>query len=416
MIRSLCLVAGLCTSFASAAALPDLGSKLDLSGMPISAVLSVYYKEVNQRPYFICGDVLTDARTVSVRATGKTLDGALIDSLLATHGFEALEKDGLIVVCKKSEKVVASQLGTTVYRVKHRDSGYLVDFLSPLVSGTFANKRAPGGALTVGGSSSQVSQTSGSSSTQGAAGGTYRAGAGDDFVVFSGLDVERAKVEKLLAQLDVPRGQVMVKAYMYEVGKSANDASAFDLMLSALRGKVSGSMGSTVVGNAIRLKVASIELVASALSTDGRFKVVTSPKTVVKSGSTARFVSGAQVPVLGAIVTSQGGSTQQSYDRIESGTILEVQPVLREDSIEVDIFQQVSSFVNTETGGPPTLNKRELRTSLVASDGEVFVIAGLDEVKEDNAKSGLSFLPFPLSKSRSSRSSELLLVLELKKL
>jgi type II secretory pathway component GspD/PulD (secretin) len=84
----------------------------------------------------------------------------------------------------------------------------------------------------------------------------------------------------------------------------------------------------------------------------------------------------------------------------------------------LDLFQQVSSFVNTDTGvnSSPTLNKRELRTSLTVEDGEVLVIGGLNDSKIEDAKSGLSFLPFALSKSHGSRSSELLLVLELKRI
>lgn len=60
----------------------------------------------------------------------------------------------------------------------------------------------------------------------------------------------------------------------------------------------------------------------------------------------------------------------------------------------------------------PTLNKRELRTSLTVKDGEVIVIAGLDDSKEDSTRSGLSFLPFALSKRRTRSKSQLVLVLK----
>lgn len=91
-------------------------------------------------------------------------------------------------------------------------------------------------------------------------------------------------------------------------------------------------------------------------------------------------------------------------------------PVVRDDGVDVDLFQQVSSFVRTDGSSQPTLNKRELRTSLSVQDGEVVVFAGLDESKEDDAKSGLSFLPFSLSKSKSGSRSELVLMLELNRI
>jgi type II secretory pathway component GspD/PulD (secretin) len=101
---------------------------------------------------------------------------------------------------------------------------------------------------------------------------------------------------------------------------------------------------------------------------------------------------------------------------VESGTILEISPVVHDSGVDVDLFQQVSSFVSTGAGTQPTLNKRELRTSLTVQDGKVAVIAGLDETKDDDTRSGLSFLPFSLSKSRSTRRSQLVLVMQLQRL
>ena len=116
--------------------------------------------------------------------------------------------------------------------------------------------------------------------------------------------------------------------------------------------------------------------------------------------------------ILGAIMTNQNGATQQSYDRVESGTILEISPVVRGGGVDIDLFQQVSSFVSGEGSSQPTLNKRELRTSLSVQDGEVIVIAGLDDMKEDDSQVGFSFLPFALTKNKSMRKAHLMLVME----
>lgn len=114
-------------------------------------------------------------------------------------------------------------------------------------------------------------------------------------------------------------------------------------------------------------------------------------------------------------MSNQNGSTQQSFDRVESGTILEISPTVREGAIDLELFQQVSSFLNVGGSSQPTLNKRELRTSLTARDGEVVVIAGLDDSKQDSSSSGLPFLPFALAKSRTTSKSQLVLVLEVTK-
>ncbi len=413
MIRRLIATAVMAwCGFAAAVDVAPVDS-FDFQSVEVGTVISLYLKEVSRSPYMLCGDVLADARKVSVRASGKTLTGPLFASLLADHGFQATEKRGVLVVCTR---IAAGEddAEPLLYRVQHRDSAYLVDLVSPLVKGVFANKRAPAsGVLSVGGGKGvAAAPVPGGSSPAGSA---YKS-SGDDYILFSGSPRETAKLSRLLGQLDVPTGEVVIKAFMYEVGSSDSDASALGLVMSALGGRLQAGVAGAALGNFLRLQSGSIDLVASALKSDGRFKVVTAPYQRVKSGKTARFVSGSQVSILGAIVSNPNGATQQSYDRVESGTILEISPVVREGGVDVDLFQQVSSFVNTNGSSQPTLNKRELRTSLTVQDGEVVVIAGLEDSKSDDAKSGLPFLPFSLSKSASRSSSQLVLVLELKKL
>lgn len=432
MIRNLLmwsfgLALGLLLTRCSAAAELVKSSEFDLSGVPVGQAVSLYYREAFPRPYVVCDAVLSDKRLVAVRASGKTLDGPGMAALLAEYGFEAVDRQGVTVVCTKSAAaVVAPEAGEPfLYKVRYRDSGYLVDLLAPLFKGTFANKRgglslAVGGQV-AGGQVSSSSPTASTSSSSGLASSTVSASAavGDDYLVFSGSAVERRRLEQLLLQVDSPMGEVLVKAYMYEVGKSSSDASALQLVLGALGGRVSVATSGDVLGNLVRLRAGSVDLVASALAADSRFKVVSAPFVRLRSGKKARFVSGGQQSILGAIVTNANGSTQQSFDRVDSGTILEVSPVVRGDVVDVDLFQQVSSFVTApgaSAGQPPVLNKRELTTSLSMVDGEVVVLAGLNDSKDDGGSTGLPFLPFSLGKSSSSTSSELVLVLEMKRL
>ncbi|GGY21298.1 type II secretion system protein GspD [Pseudoduganella dura] len=428
VVFGLGLLFGCLFVFASSRA-AEPASSFDFVSVPVSQAVTLYYKEISTKPYVVCNDVLADTRVVSVRASGRALDGPAFSALLRAYGYEAVDRGGVVVVCKRAEGDVkpVQEDEPFMYRVKYRDSGYLVDLLSPLVRGTFANRRqsmamSVGGGQAVppmavqGSSSSSAASPAGASS---AIGNSYNSSTGDDFLLFSGAPGEVAKLRSLLDQIDTPIGEVLVKAYMYEVGKSKSDASAIQLVMSALGGRLSTATASDVLGNLVRLRTGSVDLVASALATDSRFKVVTAPFVRLRSGKTARFVSGGQQSVLGAIVTNQNGSTQQSFERIESGTILEVSPVVRHDSVEVDLFQQVSNFVTApgaSAGQPPTLNKRELRTSLSMQDGEIVVLGGLNESKDDGNTKGLRFLPFPLSKSESGSSSELVLILEIKRI
>lgn len=393
----------------------------DLRSVTVSELVSLYFQEVANRPFLLCSDVLADSRLVSIRAHGKKLDVAMLAVLLEQHGYEVRTIADVAVVCKKRELQAESNVEPYVYRPRFRDVGYLVDLVSPLVSGTFANKRSTAISMAVGKPEDKqqgIQSVPQALSQQAMPAQSMNAGRGDDFLVFSGQSREVERLKSLLVQLDVATGEVMIKGYLYEVGKNKTDGSALNMVLSLLKGRLSLSVAGDLLGNAVKIKTGSLDFVASALSADSRFKIVTSPFTRVRSGATAKLQVGQDVPVLGTIVTNGNGQAQQSIEYKQSGVIIEVTPRVRDGATDLDLMQTVSDFVQTETGlsGTPTLNKREIRTSLTVEDGEVLVIGGLNQSKTEGVKNGWSWLPFSLSKTHSDRSSELVLILELKKL
>lgn len=383
----------------------------DLTGVPISQVLSLYYKEVAKSPYVMCNEVIQDTRLVSIRAEGELLNDAVLFSLLDSYGYEITLRRGVATICTKkqvTESIQDVDFGDPyVYKPKYRDASYIVDILAPLFKGKFANKRGGGGALTVGGDSSDQAISSSFNSQF------------DEFIIFSGSDIEKSRLERLLSSIDIPSGEVVVKGHVYEVGSSASEGSALEMLASLLKGKVELSFDSgSLLSNSLRIKTGSIDFVASALNTDGRFKILTTPYTRLKSGGRARFQVGADVPVLGAIVTNNSGQSQQSIEYRSAGTLLEVSAFVKESTIDIELFQQISNFVVTESGvnNSPTLNKREIKTSLSVEDGEILVIGGLNEATDEANSSGLWFLPFATSKSSRNKKSELLLILEVRKI
>jgi type II secretory pathway component GspD/PulD (secretin) len=71
----------------------------------------------------------------------------------------------------------------------------------------------------------------------------------------------------------------------------------------------------------------------------------------IKSGGKARFMAGQEVPTLGSISYPSSGQSVQSVDYRSSGVILEIQPDIRENAIELNVNQQISDFTSTSTGG-----------------------------------------------------------------
>ena len=163
--------------------------------------------------------------------------------------------------------------------------------------------------------------------------------------------------------------------------------------------------------------VGGLDAVFSVLSTDSRFKVVTSPSLRVRSGESAKLSVGSDVPVLGAVSITSTGQPVQSVEYRSSGVILDLKPQVLVGGVQLQIGQQVSGFVVTSTGvnSSPTLLKRELSTSITVRPDEVVFLAGLDEDKDSGSTSGLpwDFIPsFFRSKSSERSRTELLLMIE----
>jgi type II secretory pathway component GspD/PulD (secretin) len=383
----------------------------DLSRVRVAELVQVVYRDVLKRPYLIDAEVLKDDREISLRFQfSKHLDADAAD-LLESLGLLVVKRNGLSVVSiKKSEAEAPNDV--FVYRPRYRDASYLAELVGPLFKGRFTITRTIA-------SAAAVPPKNADAAPAGSAAALIDRNS--DALVFHGQTAEVRQLEKLLMQLDDRQGEVMVRGVVYEVGSSDKDGSAFSLALSLLGGKFSLTGGaSTVLENSVRFKNVTIDAVASALSLDSRFKVVSSPSLRVRSGGSGRFSVGQEVPVLGALTfVGNGQAPVQSVEYRSSGVIFDLQPLVREAVVDLTVMQQVSSFVATDTGvnGSPTLIKREVKTALSMADGDIVVLGGLAENKSSAGRNGLSFLPsFLHAKSNESSRSEILLILQLTKI
>jgi type II secretory pathway component GspD/PulD (secretin) len=239
--------------------------------------------------------------------------------------------------------------------------------------------------------------------------------------VFNGTEAEITKLQKILPQVDIPSGEVVVRGVVYEVQTGRNDGSAFSLAASILGGKLGVKFGPVIpFDSMLSFQAGDIQTVISALANDSRFKIVSSPSLRVRSGAQGKFVVGQDVPVLGALSFPQGaGQAVQSVQYQSSGVIFEITPKVRGASVDVDLSQQMSSFVQTTSGvnNSPTLTKRQLETSITVADGDLVVLGGLTEDKDTASSNGLSFLPaFMRARSDARSKTEILLVLQLTKI
>jgi len=399
--------------------------KIDLDSVAVAQVLRIAFGEVMRTPYVLSPAVLADVRPVSFRWSDKAANlRPFLNAFVSELGFHIDTRAGVDFVVSKPEKKELSiaadeQRKPFVYRVKYRDSSYLSELVRPVFGGTLSTIRGldPGAQNLQPVGINPVGKQAGTDPQSKTALQLIDKGA--DVLVFSGTDKELALLQSLLPLLDVPESEVTIRGHLYEVQSAKKDGSAFGLFSSILGNQV--ELGRGVVGAAgsldtfLRVKSATLEMVVSALSSDSRFTVVSSPVIRAKSGSAARLNVGQSVPVLGAVSYQQGsGQPVQSVEYRDSGVIFSVTPTVRENSVDLVVNQEVSDFVATTTGvtTSPTLTKKALSTSLTVKDSELVVIGGLSTGSDSSARAGLSFLPDWMGSKISDKSNgELLLVL-----
>jgi general secretion pathway protein D len=407
---SLSVVMFFCSlSFVSAQQV-DKEAKFNFQGISVSQAVGLIYSEVLKTDYVIDPDVLTDNRLVSFRyqkSNGQVRPFAV--AFMNSLGYGVTTRVGVDYIAKtKVSELLTPDDDIFVYRPRFRDASYLSRILGPLFKGRFTVSRNVTAPLNSGVTTNVPSSSAAGQIEQ-----------ETDVLLFTGLTKEVKQLQKLMSQVDVSKGEVAVKAVIYEVSSTKAEGSAFQALVNLLTSKIGLSVNSNVkdLGNSIKISAGGFDALLTAVSTDSRFKLLSQPRLRVRSGELAKIVVGQDVPILGAVTYQQGGNAVQSVQYQSSGTILSITPTVHDDVIDMKVSQQLSNFVATTTGvnGSPTLIKRALDTSITAGSGDVIVLGGLTETKTTNTRSGLSFFPWSLSKQDDDVTVDVLVILQLEK-
>ncbi len=130
-------------------------------------------------------------------------------------------------------------------------------------------------------------------------------------------------------------------------------------------------------------------VVLQAVRNDTNTNILATPSITTLDNEEASILIGSEVPVItGSTAGSNNNNPFQTVERTEVGVKLAVTPQINEGTaVQLLIEQEVSSVSGT-TGVDLGINKRTIKTSVLAEDGGVIVIGGLinDEVQESESK------------------------------
>ena len=246
-----------------------------------------------------------------------------------------------------------------------------------------------------------------------------------------------ATLEEIVRQLDVPRAQVMVEAAIVEISGDISDAIGVQWAIDA-RGD-SGGLGGTNFSNtglSVGTVLSAIQdkkiptalpdgaiiglgnddfgVLVTALSANSNFNLLSTPSLLTLDNQKAEILVGQNVPFqTGSYTTDAAGANNPftTVERQDVGVKLKVVPHINDGAtLRLEIDQEISSLAPTATAtsGATDLitNKRSIKSTVLAEDGQIVVLGGLiqDDVTQSDSKVPLlGDIPFLGALFRSSK-------------
>ena len=187
------------------------------------------------------------------------------------------------------------------------------------------------------------------------------------------------------------------------IGSNLGELGGIDLGKVALEGaKAFGTGGLSMVQNS-----GDVKAILHAEASKGNVDVISSPSLMVLNNQEAKINVGQQVPIsTGSLTSSLAGgvggsqSVSNSIQYKDTGVTLEVTPRVNANGMVImEIKQVVSSVVkipligSTETEKQsPTIDKKEIESSVAVLDGETIVLGGLIDEQNTENKNGIPWL------------------------
>ncbi|HLT04462.1 MAG TPA: type II secretion system secretin GspD [Pseudomonas sp.] len=230
-----------------------------------------------------------------------------------------------------------------------------------------------------------------------------------------------ATLESVVRQLDVPRAQVLVEAAIVEVSGDISDALGVQWAVDA-RGS-SGGVGGVNFGNTglaigtvlqalqsdesfpteelpdgaiIGLGSDSFGVLINALSSNSKSNLLSTPSLLTLDNQLAEILVGQNVPFqTGSYTTDSSGAGNPftTIERQDVGVTLKVTPHINEGAtLRLEIEQEISSIAPSASLAARAVdlitNKRAIKSTILAEDGQVVVLGGLiqDDVTRSESK------------------------------
>lgn len=231
---------------------------------------------------------------------------------------------------------------------------------------------------------------------------------GTNAVVMVGPDSELAAYRSIVEQLDIRRAQVVVEAIIAEVSDiqaqelgvqwlfadekfgagivnfGSNGVNIANIAGAAASGDnealgdlLSSTTGATAgfghIGGGF-----NFAMLINALKGKSGFNLLSTPTLLTLDNAEASILVGQEVPFVTGSVTQNNANPYQTIERKEVGVKLRIKPQINVDnSVRLDIVQEVSSIADSRAASDVITNKREIKTKVMVEDNGLVILGGL---------------------------------------
>lgn len=220
-------------------------------------------------------------------------------------------------------------------------------------------------------------------------------------------------IETIVRQLDQPRSQVLIHAAIVEI--SGDIVDTLGVQWSYTGGDVQGGIsfpgtgikigglggGKNTVPEGAVLNVGNdrFSALVSALASNSHSNVLSTPSLLTLDNQQAEILVGQNVPFKTGSYTTSGSGSDNPFTTVERkdiGISLKIKPHINEGSLlRLEVEQESSEIAPTVSGQNSSdliTNKRMLKSTILADDGEIIVIGGLIKDSVRTQESGVPLL------------------------
>ncbi len=303
-------------------------------------------------------------------------------------------RDKMRGLIRQLDQPSASGGTTKVVRLKHGDAENLTEILEGVLGEVVREGEGGEGA-----------------GARNSTGFSVFADEGLNALVLRGEPSMMQEAEMIISQLDVRRAQVMIEAAIVEI----SDELGSDLGVQIAAGDESGSsipvigsnfnnvgrslgevIGAILQESAITPAAGGITIGAGernrdgvswgvllqALSTSAAANLLSTPSIITLDNQESEIIVGQNVPFRTGEQGTSGDGLSNPFTTIERrdiGLTLKVTPSISEDGLVRLVVEQTTEDVadSVENASDIVTNKREIKTTVLADDGETIVLGGL---------------------------------------